>query len=85
MTDWVSDPEAVAEEYASEEGLWERRAAYHELLEGPDDEEIVRARILAASPRRLLDVGSGFGELCASATAHLDAEVVAIDSSPRMV
>jgi SAM-dependent methyltransferase len=85
MTGWVSDPEAVAKEYASEEGLRERRAAYHELREGPDEEEIVRARILAAHPRRLLDVGSGFGELCAWATAHLNAEVVAIDSSARMV
>jgi SAM-dependent methyltransferase len=85
MTDWLTDPAAVAEEYASEEAFRERWAAHNELLEGPDDEEILRARILAARPRRLLDVGSGFGELCAWAKAHLDAEVAAIDSSPRMV
>jgi SAM-dependent methyltransferase len=85
VTSWFLDPEAVAEEYASEEALRERWLAYSELLEGPDEREIVRTRILAARPRRLLDVGSGFGELCAWANAHLDAEVVAVDSSPRMV
>ncbi len=85
VADWLVDPEAIAEEYASEEALRERWAAYDELLEGPDDGDVLRARILAARPRRLLDVGSGFGELCAWATAHLDAEVVAVDTSPRMV
>ena len=63
----------------------ERWLAYDELLEGPDEGEVVRARICAVRPRRLLDVGSGFGELCAWATADLDAEVVSVDSSPRMV
>ena len=85
VADWLVDPKAVAEEYASEEALRERWAVYDELLEGPDDGEVVRARILAARPRRLLDVGSGFGELCAWATTNLDAQVVAVDSSPRMV
>ncbi|HEU5066507.1 MAG TPA: class I SAM-dependent methyltransferase [Gaiellaceae bacterium] len=85
MAGWLVDPDAVADEYASEEALRERSAAYDELLEGPDEDEIVRARIHAARPRRLLDVGSGFGDLCAWAKADLDAEVAAVDSSPRMV
>ena len=65
MSDWLLDPDAVAEEYASEEGLRERWRAYSELLEGPDAHEIVRARILAERPGRLLDAGSGLGDLCA--------------------
>ena len=85
VSGWLVDPEAVAAEYASEKALRERSRAYSELLEGPDADEIVRARILAARPRRLLDVGSGFGDLCAWAKTNLEAEVVAVDSSPRMV
>ena len=85
VTSWFVEPEVVAEEYASEEGYRERWLAYSELLEGPDEAEIVRARIRAVRPRRLLDLGSGFGDLCAWAKADLAAEVVAIDSSPRMV
>ncbi len=85
MTSWLDDPEAVAEEYASEAALRERLLAFRELAEGPDDEEILRERILAARPRRLLDAGSGLGDLCVWAEAELDAEVVAVDSSPRMV
>jgi SAM-dependent methyltransferase len=85
VSDWLVDPDAVAAEYTSEGAYRERWLAYRELLEGPDSDEIVRARILAAQPRRLLDAGSGLGDLCAWAKAHLDAEIVAVDSSPRMV
>ncbi len=60
--DWFTDPEAVAREYASEEALRERWAAYDELVEGPNEDEVLKSRILAARPRRLLEVGSGFGE-----------------------
>lgn len=85
MTSWILDPEKVAEEYASEEALRQRVLAFRELIDGPDDEEIVRQRIRAARPSRLLDVGSGLGDLCVWAKAHLAADVVAVDSSPRMV
>ena len=85
MASWLVDPEAVAEEYASEEAFRERALAFRELAEGPSDEEIIRERILAARPRRLLDVGSGLGDLCVWAKARLGGEVVAVDSSPRMV
>ena len=84
MSGWLVDPEAVAQEYASEEAFRERWRAYSELIEGPDDGQIVRDRILAAEPRRLLDIGSGLGDLCAWAKTHLQAKVSAIDSSPRM-
>jgi SAM-dependent methyltransferase len=85
VTSWLEDPDAVAEEYASEEAFRQRTLAFSELLDGLDEEELVRTRILAARPRRLLDVGSGLGDLCAWAQEQLDGEVVAVDSSPRMV
>ena len=85
MTGWLVDPDAVAEEYASEESFRERTLAFRELAEGLSDEEIMRERILAARPRRLLDVGSGLGDLCVWAKARLGGEVVAVDTSPRMV
>lgn len=85
VTSWLEDPDQVAQEYASEEAFRQRTLAFSELLEGPDEEEIVRSRLLAARPRRLLDVGSGLGGLCAWAQAQLEGEVVAVDSSPRMV
>ena len=75
----------MAAEYASEKALRERVLAHRELVEGPDDEAIVRGRVLAARPRRLLEVGSGLGEFCAWAAATLGGEVVAVDASPRMV
>ncbi len=85
MTSWLDDPQAIAEQYASEEALRQRVLAHRELVDGPDDEEIVREWILAARPRRLLEVGSGLGELCAWVQPRLEGEVVAVDSSERMV
>ncbi len=85
MADWVTDPDTVATEYSSEETYRERWLAYRELLEGPDDGEIVRQRIREGRPRRLLDLGSGLGDLCAWAKAELEIEVFAVDSSARMV
>ncbi len=82
---WLVDPDAVAAEYASELALRERVLAHRELVEGPDDEAIVRSWVLAARPRRLVEVGSGLGEFCAWASATLGGEVVAVDASPRMV
>ena len=80
VTSWLDDPEAIAEQYASEDALRERVLAHRELVVGPDDEEIVRERILQARPRRLLEVGSGLAELCGWAKSRLDGEVVAVDS-----
>jgi len=82
---WFVDPDLVAAEYATERALHERVLAHRDFVQGPDDRAVVRARIVAACPRRLLEVGSGLGDLCAWAKAELDGEVVAVDSSPRMV
>jgi SAM-dependent methyltransferase len=85
VTSWLEDPDAVAEEYASEQALRERVLAHRELVDGPDDEDVMRERILAAQPSSLLDVGSGWGDLCVWAKARLGGDVVAVDSSRRMV
>ena len=78
-----ADPDEVATEYASEEAFRERTLAFTELLEGPDEEEIVRSRLFHR-PRRLLVIGSGLGDLCVWAKAQLGGRV-AMDSSARMV
>jgi hypothetical protein len=48
---WLLDPDAVATEYESEQALRERVLAQRELIEGPDDESVVRTRIVAARPQ----------------------------------
>lgn len=53
VADWLVDPEAIAEEYASEEALQERWAAYDEVLEGPGADP---HRAAAASARRWLGI-----------------------------
>ena len=85
MTDWLEDPDAVAAEYAAEAALRERVDAHRELLEGADDEEVVRERLRELAPRRLLEVGCGLGGLSEWAARNTAAEVVAVDLSPRIV
>ena len=85
MTDWLEDPDAVAAEYAAEAALRERVDAHRELLEGRDDEEVIRERLRELAPRRLLEVGCGLGGLSEWAARTTAADVVAVDLSPRMV
>jgi SAM-dependent methyltransferase len=79
----LNDPATVAGEYASERGLLGRRDAFR-YAEGPDAPALAVAAVLEASPRRVLEVGCGPGE-AAERIAASGAEVVAVDSSPRMV
>jgi SAM-dependent methyltransferase len=72
-------------EYASEERLAARNAAYRELVEGIDADELTFELIAAAKPARLLEVGCGMGELAERVTRDLGVRVTAIDFSPRMV
>jgi len=79
-----NDPEVVAREYASEQGLLGRRAAYR-FAEGPDPREIVFRAVAEVDPRCVLEVGPGPGELAERIGNELGAEVIAVDTSPRMV
>jgi SAM-dependent methyltransferase len=80
----VNDPQAVADQYATETNLEARRALY-ENVEGPDPRELTFAAVAEVRPRRVLEVGCGPGELSARIRRELDAEVLAVDVSPRMV
>src|SRR5262245_26032850 len=79
------EPDAVAREYADEEAFCERSAGVRDLVEGMCDEDVLRERLRALRPRRLLDVGAGPAGLSVWAQAVLGSRVVALDSSPRMV
>ena len=80
----LNDPHAVREEYASEQNLLGRRAAYR-FATGPSAPDILFAAIAEARPGRVLEVGCGPGEVAARVQEELGAEVVALDISPRMV
>jgi SAM-dependent methyltransferase len=79
-----SDPTYVREQYTTEAGLAARKAVYTEVT-GPDPREIAFQAVAAATPRSVLEVGCGEGELAARMHEELEAEVVATDQSERMV
>lgn len=78
------DPSCVREQYASECGLEARRSLYRETG-GQDAREVAFAAVAEVSPRRVLEVGCGPGEMAARISAELGAAVVAVDMSERMV
>lgn len=80
----LNDPELVRREYSTEAGLEARRAAYRSA-EGPDATAMVFDAVDECDPARVLEVGCGMGQLAARMNDELDAEVVAIDQSERMV
>jgi SAM-dependent methyltransferase len=80
----LDDPEIVRREYASEDGL-RARATVYESIAGPDARDVVVRAIVEFSPARVLEVGSRWGDLAVRLARELEAEVVAVDVSPRMV
>jgi SAM-dependent methyltransferase len=80
----LNDPRLVRDEYASEQGLEGRRAAYRYAV-GPNAPQMAFDAVAEVAPRRVLEVGCGPGELAARIRDELGAEVVAVDISPRMV
>ena len=80
----LDDPALVAWEYADESALEARRAAYRDA-EGPNAVELVFAAVAEAPHERVLEVGPGPGELAERISRELDAHVVAVDVSERMV
>jgi SAM-dependent methyltransferase len=80
----VNDPELVRDQYECEDNLRARQALYEER-EGPDAREAVWDAVVALSPRRVLEVGGGPGELAERIQRELAADVRFVDISPRMV
>lgn len=80
----IHDPEVIAREYATEEGL-RARASVYEGLAGPDSRQLALDAVRVAAPERVLEAGCGWGEFAARMQEELGTTVVAIDISPRMV
>jgi SAM-dependent methyltransferase len=80
----IDDRSHVREQYATESNLAARKALYAEVT-GPDARDVVFAAVAEAAPRAVLEVGCGEGELAERIRRELDADVVAIDQSERMV
>ena len=79
------DPELVREQYATEDGLAARAALYLHSANGVDARDVVIEELQRREPRRVLEVGCGWGELAERIRAELGCEVVALDTSERMV
>jgi SAM-dependent methyltransferase len=83
----LDDPDVVAVQYATEDGLLARRSIYADVVyeDGTGPLDVMLSSIEEVSPRRVLEVGCGPGEAAERIAAELGAEVVALDSSSRMV
>ena len=82
----LDDPALVASEYADEARLRRRAAAYTGGAGGVADARVALVEAVAdAAPRRVLEVGCGWGELAEWIARETGAEVTAVDLSPRMV
>jgi SAM-dependent methyltransferase len=80
----IHDPDVVRSEYSTEDGLRARASVYRGLA-GPDTQELAFDAVRKTAPKRVLEVGCGWGEFAARMQDELGATVVAIDLSPRMV
>lgn len=72
------------EQYAREDNLHARRRLWEETT-GPDVHEVLWHTLVEWSPRRVLEVGGGPGELAERMQNELGAEVAFLDISRRMV
>jgi SAM-dependent methyltransferase len=80
----LNDPELVRAEYEDESRFAVRAAAWSTTT-GEDPRQVALAAVAEARPARVLEVGSGRGELAEQMQRELGVEVVAIDQSERMV
>ena len=81
----LDDPELVRTEYATEVGLRARRSIYDGAPAAAEALGAALAAVAETHPRRVLEVGCGWGEFALRVSAELEAEVVAVDLSARMV
>jgi SAM-dependent methyltransferase len=80
----IDDPDSVQEQYAHEDNLRARQRMYQKTT-GPDVHEVLWQTLVEWSPRRVLEVGGGPGELSERMQNELGAEVSYLDIAPRMV
>jgi SAM-dependent methyltransferase len=80
----VNDSTTVAREYATEERFLARRLTTWAHLLGRRVEDAMTEALAEASPRRVLEVGSGTGDLSVRVRETLGVDYVATDLSARM-
>jgi SAM-dependent methyltransferase len=80
----VDEAAFVREQYATEDRLRARKSVY-EGAEGDDPRRFAFEAIAAVRPQSVLEVGGGEGELAERVQTELDARVIGIDQSERMV
>lgn len=80
----LNDPDLVRDEYEDESRFSVRQATWG-LATGPDAQGMVVDALAEIKPQCVLEVGPGKGELAERIARELDAEVVAVDQSERMV
>ncbi|HEX3225706.1 MAG TPA: class I SAM-dependent methyltransferase [Gaiellaceae bacterium] len=83
MADAQDDRDVVRREYTDETGLCARSSLWARRT-GPRAIDVTFDEVLARSPRRVLEVGCGRGEL-AERLVEAGLDVVALDQSERMV
>ena len=81
----LDDPALVAEEYADDARLRRRARAYTGAATAVDARVPLVAAVVEAAPKRVLEVGCGWGELAEWISQETGAEVVSTDLSPHMV
>ena len=81
----LDNPMLVRWEFASEERLEKRNALYKRLVEGIDAEEVLFDAVNEFAPARVLEVGCGAGAMSERVRDEVGAQVIAVDTSERMV
>jgi SAM-dependent methyltransferase len=80
----LNDPALVRQEYSDESRL-AARIAFQQNGTGPDPRQVAFEAIAQSEPELVLEVGPGRGELAERVARELDARVVGVDQSERMV
>ena len=81
----LDNPMLVRWEFASEERLEKRNALYKRLIDGIHAEDVLFAAVEEFGPTRALEVGCGAGAMAQRVRDELGVQVVAVDTSERMI